>query len=126
MMIKALRIASAMIIAAVLAMLGEAAKDVVPVLITVDPGRDTVTALADYVAVFDPRIVGLTGSPEQIAAAARPFMVYYERIGDGPDYSMDHSANTYLLGPDGRWLETFPHGIQATELAQALTVRMSR
>ncbi len=106
--------------------MGEAADAIVPVMITIDPDRDTVAALADYVAIFDPRIVGLTGTSEQVAAAARPFKVYYDKSGDGPDYSVDHSANTYLLGPDGRRLATFPHGIQAKELAQALAARISK
>ena len=107
-------------------LLGERADALVPVLITIDPERDTVAALADYVGAFDSRIVGLSGTPKQIAAAARPFQVYYERNGTGADYTMDHSAFTYLLGPDGRRLEAFPHGTQAKEMAQALAARMNR
>jgi protein SCO1/2 len=109
-----------------MAMMGDAASPLVPILITIDPERDSVGVLADYVAVFDSRFMGLTGSVEQIAAAARPFRVYYGKSGDGPGYTMDHSASTYLLGPDGSWLETFPHGIQAKELAAALASRISR
>jgi cytochrome oxidase Cu insertion factor (SCO1/SenC/PrrC family) len=109
-----------------MSLLGEGADALVPILITIDPERDSAAALADYVGAFDPRIIGLTGTPEQIAAAARPFRVYYERNGTGADYTMDHSAFTYLLGPDGRRLEAFPHGTQAKEMAQALAARMNR
>ncbi len=85
---------------------------ITPLFITVDPERDTPEVMADYVANFDPRIIGLTGSPEQIAAAAEAFRVYYSKAvnADAPDdYSMDHSAFLYLMGPDGEYVTHFSH-----------------
>lgn len=86
--------------------------EIAPLFITVDPERDTPEVMADYVANFDPRIIGLTGRPEQIAAAAKAFRVYYNKAvnADAPDdYSMDHSAFLYLMGPDGEYVTHFSH-----------------
>jgi len=104
-------------IAGVLARLGADAARVKPLFITVDPARDTPEVLAEYVAAFDRRITGLTGTAEQIAAAARAFGVYYAKVGneaggdDAPsgDYLMDHSAFIYLMDPKGRYLAAFSH-----------------
>lgn len=87
--------------------LGPQAGRVVPVFITVDAKRDTPAAMKQYVAAFSPAMVGLTGSPEQVAAAARAYRVYFKenRTGPGPDdYTMDHSSILYLMGPDGRFI----------------------
>lgn len=71
-------------------------------LITVDPERDTPAALADYLSNFDARIIGLTGSPDQIARAAGAFRVRYEKLPtDGGDYTMNHTAGVFLFRPDG-------------------------
>jgi len=73
-------------------------------LITVDPDRDTPDVLADYVSNFDPRIIGLTGSAEQVAKAAADFRVRYARVlRDDGDYTMDHTAGVFLFHPDGRF-----------------------
>jgi protein SCO1/2 len=90
--------------AAAIDALGPDGERVVPVLITIDPERDTPAALADYVSRFHPRMRGLTGSPEQIAEVARRYRVYYAkaRRADAGDYLMDHSSFIYLVGPDGR------------------------
>ena len=71
--------------------------------ITLDPKRDTPEALADYLSNFDPRIIGLTGSAEDIARIARDFRATYQQVptGDG-DYTMDHTAGVFLFRPDGR------------------------
>lgn len=73
-------------------------------LITVDPERDTPEVLANYVQHFDPRLIGLTGSPAQIARAAQDFRVRYEKIPreDG-DYTMNHTAGVFLFHADGRF-----------------------
>jgi len=82
--------------------LGEAAQDVQVLMVTVDPERDTTEALRQYVTAFDPRFVGLTGTPEQIRQAAESFKVFYAKVSraDG-DYSMDHSAAFFLLDRQG-------------------------
>ena len=71
-------------------------------LITVDPERDTVAALADYLAHFDPRITGHTGTPEEIASAAEAFRVRVERRPLGEDdYTLDHTSGVFLFRADG-------------------------
>ena len=71
-------------------------------LITVDPERDTVVALADYLTYFDPRITGYTGTPKEIARVAEAFRVRVERrpLGEG-DYTMDHTSGVFLFRADG-------------------------
>lgn len=106
-----------------LAKLGDDADKVRVLFITVDPERDTVEQLSRYHEAFDPRIVMLTGTPREIAAVAKAYRVYYakRRQGDGPgDYTMDHSALSYLMGRDGRYLTHFSHKTKPDELAKAL------
>lgn len=101
----------------------EVAAQVTPVLVTIDPERDTPEALAQYVALFDPRVVGLTGTPEQIAAVADEYNVYYSRVEDEEDptrYAMDHSVYTYLVGPDGAVRNVFTNGQTAEQMARAV------
>jgi len=74
-----------------------------PVFISIDPNRDTPEVLADFVEVIHPRMVGLTGTPEQVDAASKTFKTYYRKNGDGEDYLMDHTTFTYLMGKDGFW-----------------------
>jgi protein SCO1/2 len=112
-------------IAAAIDAMGPAGERVTPVLVTIDPERDTPAALADYVARFHPRMVGLTGSAEQIAQAARAYRVYYAKVRprDSSDYLMDHSSFIYFVGPDGRVRslfrpETAPEAIAAAVSAQ--------
>lgn len=91
-------------LAAALDKLGEDAKRVQVLLITVDPERDTPDVLRGYVTAFHPSFVGLTGSAEQIASVAREFKVIYQRVdGSSPEtYSMDHSAGSFVFDPEGR------------------------
>lgn len=85
--------------------LGPEADPLVVALITVDPARDTPEVLADYVANFDPKLVGLTGEAADIARAADAFRVRYEKIPreDG-DYTMNHTAGVFLFARDGRFV----------------------
>jgi protein SCO1/2 len=99
-----------------------------PLFITVDPKRDTPAVVKQYAAAFGPRIIGLTGSAEQIAGAAKAYRVYYaeHRTGPGPDdYSMDHSSVLYLMGPDGRFIAPLRADQSGPEMAAALTKLMS-
>lgn len=104
--------------------LGSAAEKVTPLFISVDPERDTVEHLKEYVGYFHPRIVGLTGTEEQIAAVAKAYRVYYAKAkpsqDDPLDYLMDHSSITYLIGPDGSFLEHFSHGTEPEKIAERL------
>jgi protein SCO1/2 len=108
-------------IGAALAKLGPEATRVVPVFITVDPARDTPTQLKRYLANFDPRFVGLTGSAAQIEQAAGAYHVYYKKEPEaGGQYTMDHSSAIYLMARDGTYLGRFNPGIGAAEMATAL------
>ncbi len=115
-------------VAAVLEMLGDRASQIAPILISIDPERDTPEAMANYVQIFDDRLIGLTGTPEQIAEVARAYRVYYAKIqpsGDTP-YLMDHSSYLYLMGPDGRVQAVFPYAATAEDIAAGVAARMAR
>ena len=76
--------------------------------ITVDPERDTPELLRDYISSFDPRIVGLTGTPEQLAAALKSYRGYARKVPlEGNNYTMDHTALVYLMDSKGRFVESF-------------------
>ena len=100
----------------------EAAKQVVPVFITVDPERDTVEALAAYAPSFHPDLVALTGTAEEIAAAAKAYRVYNAKAEDEASgtYLMDHSSFMYLIGPDGAYRTHFGHTAPSEEIAEGL------
>lgn len=90
--------------------LGARAGSVLPLFVTVDPERDTPEVMKDYTNAFHPGIVGLTGTPEQIAGVAKVYRVYYKKAPQGEDYTMDHSGITYVMTPDGRFATHFsPH-----------------
>jgi cytochrome oxidase Cu insertion factor (SCO1/SenC/PrrC family) len=102
--------------------LGPKADKVVPVFVTVDPERDTPEVVGQYAQAFSPRIVGLSGTPEQIAKAAKSFRVYYQKApqGDGATYLMDHSAFTYLMGPEWTVLDILPPQLSPQDMAQRI------
>jgi protein SCO1 len=97
------------VMSAALDKLDVAAERVVPMLITVDPERDTPAVLKDYVSNFHPRMVGLTGTPEQIAQVAKAYRVYYQKVpGSAPDeYLMDHMLLIYLMDGDNKFVDSF-------------------
>jgi protein SCO1 len=87
--------------------IGPAANSVQPIFITVDPERDRGPMLRRFTAAFDPRIVGLTGSPDDVAAAAKALHIDYTKLLAGDDdYVIDHSTNLTIIGPDRRMAET--------------------
>ncbi len=94
-------------LALVLDGLGPLAQSVQPLFITVDPERDTPDVMKDYTDAFHPAIVGLTGTPAQVAEAAKVYRVYYRKVPQGDDYTMDHSGITYVMTPDGRFATHF-------------------
>jgi protein SCO1/2 len=81
-----------------------------PIFITIDPERDTEQVVGEFAAAFSPDIIGLTGTPDQIAATAKTFKVFYAKGAavDGGGYLMDHSNIVYLFGPAGEPLATLP------------------
>ena len=112
------------VIAAALDELGPKANEIIPIFITLDPERDTPLVVADYVANFSQRFVGLTGSPEQIAEAAKAYRVAFSKFqedGAKPeDYSIDHSALVYLMGKNGEYLTHFAYGTPVAKLTETL------
>jgi protein SCO1/2 len=111
------------VMAATLDALGPKADQVVPIFITLDPERDTQSAVGAYVKNFGPRFVGLTGTPEQIAAAAKAYRVAYSKFQEdkaSSDYSIDHSALVYLMGKDGKYITHFAYGTPVAEMTETL------
>ena len=110
-------------IAGALAELGPLADRIEPLFITVDPKRDTREVLANYVRAFDPRIVGLTGTPEQITAAAKAYGVYYApyKTADAPDgYLMDHTSVVFVMNEAHRFVASFTQDTPAAQIADRL------
>lgn len=98
---------------------------VVSLFITIDPERDTPEVMGEYVKHFHKSLIGLTGTLEQIKQAAKAYKIYYKKVvEDGKqedEYLMDHSAFQYLMGPDGKYLTHFSHGITPEEMAKKLS-----
>ena len=112
-------------IAGALEALGPQAAVVQGIFVTVDPDRDTPEVLRDYLKSFDPRLVGLTGTHAQIAAAAKTFRVFYERQDrDDGTYSYDHSAFIYLVDAEGRFAKAVAGDVGKRQIADALSALM--
>ncbi len=105
-------------------LLGDRADLFQPYFITIDPERDTVAVMRGYVGYFDDRLIGVTGSPAMIDRMAAHYGVRYEKVTEeSPDpslYLMDHTASLYLVGPDGRYITKFLHGVTPEQLAEGL------
>lgn len=93
-----------------------------PVFISIDPERDNVKQVQRYVKEFHPKLIGLTGSKEACAAAARAYRVYYTKADDtGDDYLVDHSIITYLINPDGDFVTFFGKNTDAEGAATLIS-----
>lgn len=96
--------------------------DTQALFVSVDPDRDTPQQLAGYVGLFHPAIRGLTGTPDQIAGAAKAYRAYYKKISaeeaGSSDYLMDHSAFIYLMDRNGRFVRVFGHGVDPKEMVE--------
>jgi protein SCO1/2 len=89
--------------------------------VTIDPERDTSARLKAYLTAFDPRIRGLTGSPQAIAQAAHDYKVYYQKAPlQGGDYTMDHSTLIYLLDAKGQMAELVQYGTPNDQVVESL------
>lgn len=111
------------LISAALDKLGPKADRVTPIFISVDPERDTPQKLATYVKDFNPRLVGLTGTPEEIAAVAKAYKVFYQKVANQSspaDYGMDHTSIIYLMDPDGEFVTHFT----PTTTVDAMTAKL--
>lgn len=108
--------------------MGEKADDLQIVFISVDPERDTPQALKDYLSTdgFPKGVIGLTGTPEQIRAAADAYRAMYQKVGEGEGYTMNHSLTVYLMGPDGKFRTAVAHDLGPERAAQVIERAMAR
>lgn len=110
--------------------LGDRAGKIVPLFISIDPERDTVGVMKDYVSNFHPAIVGLTGSPEAVSAAAKSFRAYHARVvpdeNEPEDYHMSHSARLFVMGPDGNPETFFRYGETAENMTKKIGELLAR
>ena len=102
--------------------LQEGGREVRSAFITIDPERDTAEVVGDFAGAMHEDMVGLTGSPEQIDAAAQAYKVYYQKVeGDDPEYYLvDHSAFTYLMAPGEGFLQVYRHGEPPEDIAESV------
>ena len=102
--------------------LGPESDQVQPIFITVDPERDTPAQLKLYATNFHPRLLALTGSPEQVVVAEKDYRVYAKKVAEPgqADYLMDHSSFIYLMDRNGKPAELLPPGTGADAMAAAI------
>lgn len=105
--------------------LADVSKNITPVFVSIDPGRDTPAVLKEYVANFGSRFVGLTGSEAQIRAVSKAYRIHRRKVlekgeKDKTNYLVDHSSITYLMGPDGKFRTLFPHNTTGPVMAKRL------
>ena len=113
------------VVAEALQKLGSQGQRVTPILITIDPERDTPKVLADYVKAFGPQFVGLTGSVEAIKDVEKKYRVYAtKRPLEKGGYGMDHSSVLYLMGPNGKLVSYYDEAISPDDLAKELRVKI--
>ncbi len=106
------------LLASVVQNLGEKAAPLKVVFVSVDPERDTAPVLKEYVSAFDDSFIGLTGSPEAIATAAKEYRIYYRKIDlDNGDYTIDHTASAMLFNADGSYADSIAYN-ETEESAQ--------
>ncbi|WP_278070052.1 SCO family protein [Brevundimonas sanguinis] len=93
--------------------MGDKAKDLQIVFISIDPERDTPQMLKDYLSSdgFPDGVIGLTGTPEQVAQVAREYRAFYQKVGEGEGYTMNHGLTVYLMGPDGKFRSAVAHDL---------------
>jgi protein SCO1/2 len=110
------------------AALGDRADDVQIVFISIDPERDTPQALKDYLSSdgFPEGVIGLTGTPAQVRAAADAYRAVYQKVGEGEAYTMNHSLTIYLMGPDGRMRSALGHDLGPANAARIIQQAMAR
>lgn len=111
------------VMAGALDQLGDMSAKIVPIFITLDPERDTPEAVGAYVKNFSPNIVGLTGSVEAVAAAAKAYRVSFSKFQNqdgGKDYTIDHTALAYLMGTDGEYIAHIPYGTSVAQMVDIL------
>ncbi|KAM9457501.1 protein SCO1 homolog, mitochondrial [Clarias gariepinus] len=102
--------------------------DLTPILITIDPERDTPEALAAYVKEFSPKLIGMTGTLAQIEQVSRAYRVYYSQgpKDDDNDYIVDHTIIMYLVGPDGKFVDYYGQNKKSAEISSSIASHMRK
>ena len=109
--------------------LGEDAARIQALFISVDPERDTPAALAEYMPNFHPALIGLTGTPEQVAKAAKAYRVFFRKspkAAEGEAYLVDHTSLVYLLDPEGEFVSHFVFGQGGETVARTIAKVLAR
>ncbi|MCY4333528.1 MAG: SCO family protein [Litoreibacter sp.] len=92
-----------------------------PVFISIDPERDTPDVVAEFADIMHPKMIGLTGSPEQVKAASQAYRTFYRRhAGEGDDYLVDHSTFTYLVLPEHGFVDFFRRDALPDQMAETV------
>lgn len=110
------------VIASALEKLGPKADKLAPLFITLDPERDTPAKVGEYAKSFSPKLTGLSGTPEEVTAAAKAYRVYYKKVpgSDANTYTLDHTSIIYLMDESGQYLAHYPYPVTVDELAKRL------
>ena len=108
--------------------MGDKAKDLQIVFISIDPERDTPQMLKDYLSSdgFPDGVIGLTGTPEQVAKAAKAYRAFYQKVGEGEGYTMNHGLTVYLMGPDGKFRSAVAHDLGPSRTATLIENAMEK
>jgi protein SCO1/2 len=104
--------------------MGKTADEITPVFVTIDPERDDVAAVREYIGFFHPRLIGLTGTAAQVQTISDAFRVFYGRArdtGETSDYLMDHSSLIFLMDEDGQYITHIRTGTSPEVMARLLT-----
>jgi len=107
--------------------LGASAKNLQIVFVSVDPGRDSPKALKAYLASpgFPKGVMGLTGTPQQIADTAKAYRVYFAKEGEGETYLVNHTSLIYLMNPEGKFAKVLAYGLTPDETANQIRLAMA-
>ena len=104
-------------------------KHLTPLFVTIDPERDTIDLMSNYVENFHPDLVGLVGTVEQIEKIGKAYRVYFKKVmeKDSPDgYTMDHSALVFLMDDKGRYVRHFSYGTDPDRMAKGIIESMDK
>ncbi len=108
--------------------MGDKAKNLQILFVSIDPERDTPQMLKDYLSSdgFPDGVIGLTGTPEQVAQAAKAYRAFYQKVGEGEGYTMNHGLTVYLIGPDGQFRSAVAHDLGPSRTATLIENAMEK
>lgn len=108
--------------------IGDKARDLQILFVSIDPERDTPQMLKDYLSSdgFPDGVIGLTGTPEQVAQAAKAYRAFYQKVGEGEGYTMNHGLTVYLMGPDGKFRSAVAHDLGPSRTATLIENAMEK